>query len=392
MFQELRKKWLVMVDLFATSSNHRCSLYFSPFHDPQALGMDAFLHNWDCFLLYQFPPWALIPQVLRKLCVSSSIQMTLIAPYWLQQPWFSDFLDLVVDVPVALPSSPDLLRQPHFYRRHLGIHRLSLHAWRLSSDLPRAEGFSSRVAVQVGLARHRPSYNIYQLKWSVYRRWCCSESHSISRPSLPKVADFLFWLRRSKNLSISSILGYHPMLSAVFRFKLLGISSDPVLRDLIRSFMVEAPPRPVRPPSWDLTVVLQFLNSSTLEPLHLCSVRNLTKKVSFLVSLATAKHVGELQAISRCVLCWSGRLPLIRSGVCGQGLLPTLRLVWMMTSCCALSGLSGSTFVGLVPSLLLHVGSSCLLGFPLILSRRMVFLSSYRRSSMSRELLGWKAV
>ena len=37
------------------------------------------------------------------------------------------------------------------------------------------------------------------------------------------------------------------------------------------------------------------------EPLRLCSVRNLTKKVLCLVALATAKTVGKLQAISRTV-------------------------------------------------------------------------------------------
>ena len=47
-FQKLRQKWPVMVDLFATSSNHRCSLNFSPFHDPQALGTDS---SRTCFLL-----------------------------------------------------------------------------------------------------------------------------------------------------------------------------------------------------------------------------------------------------------------------------------------------------------------------------------------------------
>ena len=40
------------------------------------------------------------------------------------------------DGPVALPQSRDLLRQPHFHQFHLGVSRLSLHAWRLSSDLP----------------------------------------------------------------------------------------------------------------------------------------------------------------------------------------------------------------------------------------------------------------
>ena len=106
-------------------------LFISPFHDPQALGTDAFLHSWDGLLVYAFPRWALIPQVLKKLHSSSGVLMTLITPYWPQGPWFPDLLDLMVDRPVALPSCPDLRRQPHFHRRHLGIHRLSLHAWRL---------------------------------------------------------------------------------------------------------------------------------------------------------------------------------------------------------------------------------------------------------------------
>ena len=71
----------MLVDLFATSSNHGCSLYFSPFYDPQALGTDAFLHSQDGLLVYAFPPWALILQVLKKLRASPSVLMTLIASY-----------------------------------------------------------------------------------------------------------------------------------------------------------------------------------------------------------------------------------------------------------------------------------------------------------------------
>ena len=168
------------------------------FHDLQALGTDAFLHSWDSLLAYGFPPWALIPQVLRKLCSSFGVLMTLIAPYWPQRPWFPD-LNLVVDSPVALPSCPNLLNQPHFHRRHLGIHRLSFHTWRLQ-QFARAEVFSARVAAQVGFARRCSSWTNYQIKWSVYHRWCHSKGHSISRPSMSKVADFLFWLCRSKNL------------------------------------------------------------------------------------------------------------------------------------------------------------------------------------------------
>ena len=108
---------------------------FSPFHDLQAIITDALLHSWNNLQVYAFPPWALIPQVLRKLRESSGVLMTLVAPYWPQCPWFPDLLDLAVDRSVSLPLCPDLLRQPLFHRRLLGLRRLSLHAWRLSSDL-----------------------------------------------------------------------------------------------------------------------------------------------------------------------------------------------------------------------------------------------------------------
>ena len=109
---------------------------FSPYHDLNALGTDALLQSWNGWQAYAFPPWSLIPAVLKKLRSSSGVLLTIVAPYWPQRPWFPDLLDLVVDGPVALPQSRDLLRQPHFHRFHLGVSRLCLHAWRLSSDSP----------------------------------------------------------------------------------------------------------------------------------------------------------------------------------------------------------------------------------------------------------------
>ena len=89
----------------------------------------------------------------------------------------------------------------------------------------RAAGFSSAVAAQASLARRPSSRSNYQLKWSVYRSWCRSLGHSISRPSLSKVADFLWWLRSVRGLSVSSIKGYRSMLSVEFKFHLPALSS-----------------------------------------------------------------------------------------------------------------------------------------------------------------------
>ena len=91
------------------------------------------------------------------------------------------------------------------------------------------------------------------------------------------------------------------MLSAVFCFKLPEISTSPVLQDLLRSFQVAAPSRSIQPPSWDLNKVLTYLCSSTFDPMESVSLRSLFKKTLFLVSLATAKRVSELQALSSIV-------------------------------------------------------------------------------------------
>ena len=294
-FRSLRKLWPVQIDLFATSDNRRCSIYFSPFHDPMSAGTDAFLQSWDGLQAYAFPPVAVIPRVLAKLRASTGTELTLVAPHWGQRPWFSDLLQLSL-APPAVPSGPPAIAS-------------------LSSSLPgspsaqasclaslqrftRAAGFSSTVAEQASLARRPSSRAVYQVRWSVYRSWCHDNGHSVSRPTLAKVADFLYWLRFTRGLSVSSLRGYRSVLSAAFRFHLPSLSSDPVIRDLLRSFRLSSAERVLRPPAWDLSKVRTYLVSPAFEPLAQASFCSLTLKTLFLLALATAKRVGELQALS----------------------------------------------------------------------------------------------
>ena len=163
----------------------------------------------------------------------------------------------------------------------------------------RQAGFSDTVAGQLThCTRHSTRVN-YQAKWVVYRSWCHRHGHSVSRPTVAKVADFLLCLHRSLSLSYSSIASYRSMLSSVFRFILPVLSSHFVVHDLLRSFRLECPLSSSRVPPWDLLVVLQFRRCPPFEPLDSALLRSLTQKVLFLVSLATARRVGELQAVSR---------------------------------------------------------------------------------------------
>ena len=165
----------------------------------------------------------------------------------------------------------------------------------------RAAGFSSAVAEQSSLARRPSSRAVYQVRWSIYRSWCHDHGHSVSRPTLAKVADFLYWLRYTRGLSVSSLRGYRSVLSAVFRFHLPSLSSDLVIRDLLRSFRLSSAERMLHPSAWDLSKVLTYLVPPAFEPLSQASFRAFTLKTLFLLALATAKRVGELQALSSIV-------------------------------------------------------------------------------------------
>ena len=135
-FRSLCRLWPVQIDLFVTSANHRCSIYFFPYRDPQSAGTDVFLQSWDGLQAYAFPPFSIIPRVLAKLRASWGTELTLVAPHWAQRPWFPDLLQLSLAPPVVLPDRPDLLRLPRSWLLYPGLHQLRLHAWRLSSGSP----------------------------------------------------------------------------------------------------------------------------------------------------------------------------------------------------------------------------------------------------------------
>ena len=79
-----------------------------------------------------------------------------------------------------------------------------------------------------------------------------------------------------------------------------------MIRDLLRSFRLSSAERVLRPPAWDLSMVLTYFVPPALEPLSQASFRALTLTALFLLALATAKRVGELQALSSIVTFVAG--------------------------------------------------------------------------------------
>ena len=88
------------------------------------------------------------------------------------------------------------------------------------------------------------------------------------------------------------------MRNDAFTLKEFDLSSDTVLREVIKTCSRQVPWPPYRAPSWNVDVVLKALTDPPFEPLDQASFPDLSRKTLFLVALATAKRVGELSALS----------------------------------------------------------------------------------------------
>ena len=145
LYQVFQRFGLPTLDLFATRWNHRLPLYVSPVLDPAAFAVDAMSMEWESTFGYAFPPFTLLPHVLRKIRLSASCCIILVAPLWPRRSWFNDLLDLLVDLPVPLPVLPDLLSQPPTRFLHQNPGMLHLHAWKLSSVESDRRSFLARL-------------------------------------------------------------------------------------------------------------------------------------------------------------------------------------------------------------------------------------------------------
>ena len=127
------------IDMFATFANRRLVKFVSPYPDPRAEWTDAMSMPWDKErgLLYVFPPFKMVPQVLQKIAQSPGLQVILIALLQPAASWFPELMDLTQEDTVPLfVEGQDLLTQDVCMgggvteTRH--FRPSNLHAWKLS--------------------------------------------------------------------------------------------------------------------------------------------------------------------------------------------------------------------------------------------------------------------
>jgi ribonuclease HI len=128
----LQQAWdsfgLPVVDLFATRFNNRLPLFVSPVDDPRAWAVDALSLEWRSLHAYAFPPFQLLPQVLRK-AEREEPRMVLVAPWWPTRDWFPLLQRLSHVPPLQLEVGVADLFQPRSRVLHTNPSMLRLHAW-----------------------------------------------------------------------------------------------------------------------------------------------------------------------------------------------------------------------------------------------------------------------
>ena len=99
------------IDLFASRTNHKCQKYCSWERDPDAFAINALTIPWKNEFWYAFPPFSLLPRILKKIKDENSTGILIIS-LWTVQPWFPEFQNLLVSDMITWKPSKKLLFSP----------------------------------------------------------------------------------------------------------------------------------------------------------------------------------------------------------------------------------------------------------------------------------------
>ncbi len=255
------------------------------------------VQTWPRLHLYAFPPIALLPRVLERVC-RDRVWLLLVAPFWPGRVWFSDLISLLDGSPWEIPIRRDLLSQAGGTLVHPQPELWKLWVWPLRGALLIASGLSTEVVETILQSRAPSTMKLYALKWRLFTSWCGDRQlDPVNRP-VGTVLEFM-QARLSAGLTHSTLKVYVAAISA-YHASLGGqsVGRHPLVTRFLRGALRLRPPVRSRIPPWDLAVVLKALCRPPFKPIEEISDRHLTLKTVFLLAITSLKRVGDLQALS----------------------------------------------------------------------------------------------
>ena len=89
--------------------------------------------------------------------------------------------------------------------------------------------------------------------------WCRGRGVAPVNATVTLIMNFLVHLCRDKDLSVSAVKSCRSALNSVFALKGMDLADSRPISMLIRSFSKSVRPECLRPPAWDVTLILQSL-------------------------------------------------------------------------------------------------------------------------------------
>ena len=99
------------IDLFASRLNSQFTHYVVYRPDPGAVAIDAFSLDWSTLKFYAFPPFSVIPAVLKKIRDDKAMGVCVL-PNWPTQVWFLPAMKMTICKSVNLRANKFLLHLP----------------------------------------------------------------------------------------------------------------------------------------------------------------------------------------------------------------------------------------------------------------------------------------
>lgn len=104
------------IDLFASETTAQCQRFCSWFPSPSCHAVDAFSVFWE-HNFYAFPPFCLIPRVLKKIKTDCT-KGIVVVPKWTGQSWYPDYLSMCSSKILEFGPVDNLLFSPYSRKSH----------------------------------------------------------------------------------------------------------------------------------------------------------------------------------------------------------------------------------------------------------------------------------
>ena len=217
-------------------------------------------------------------------------EVVLVAPVWKAQPWYALLLAMLVDWPRLLPTqSIETLTEL--------TPRLAV--WSISGS---CQGLSDQATDLVLKSWRTKANRSYDSLFGRWNRWCGERGSNPFSGPVSEVANFLASLYQ-EGYQYNSVNAYRSAISSVHE-KVDGvpIGQHPLVTRLIKGIFNVRPPMPRYSSTWDVQVILDYLESCGQS--ENLTLKLLTLKTTFLFAFTRPSRSADLSQLNMTRMKW----------------------------------------------------------------------------------------